>query len=319
MNLDREAHHLEAIGGQEKADTINFPEGFYANPANNSGGMLGAMEVKAAWRILQPASGDDTTRYYHQQAVIYVPAENTADSSAFCINATVGLVGLHIIHKTRLFRAWVWSTFEHEDNAPTCPTGATCSPDANVRWSFYNPACPAATCPLNTQLKSDTFLQDSFFIWNKTAPYGSRYAYGGQYGSQITRTDTVYGPTDSMNVYWRAKLPANSVWRHYRLIGSQWQATVGGAKPYTVNAPKIEGNTALESFIPTTSSCIGCHTFATTVGTPSHFADFSFLLGMAGTKPRGMMAPFRMEVRDAQNAILNGGGARAPADSGGAR
>ncbi|HEU4561015.1 MAG TPA: hypothetical protein VFS20_24400, partial [Longimicrobium sp.] len=116
---------LNTVAGQEAADTIDFPAGYYDNDTTMTGGQVGSMEVKAAWRILDPAAGDDTTRYYHQQALIAVPAENSASGQAFCINALVGLVGLHIIHKTRDFNAWVWSTFEHEDNAPTCPANGT--------------------------------------------------------------------------------------------------------------------------------------------------------------------------------------------------
>jgi hypothetical protein len=206
-------------------------------------------------------------------------------------------VGLHIIHKTQHFKAWVWSTFEHEDNAPTCPSGGSACGDSTVRYSFFNQAC--TNCQLNTPLKDNTFLNDSSFIWNTSAPYGSRYATDSLYGSQITRTEPVYAPTDSMNVMWRAKF-GNSVWSHYRLIGSQWQATVPGPKPQISQSPPILGNTALESYIPTTSDCIGCHTFATTAGTPAKFADFSFLLGMAGQQPTTMMAPFFMQAPNAQ-------------------
>ena len=283
---------LTTIQGQAAADTINFPPGFYADKKLMTGGRVGSMEVKAAWRILDPAAGDDSTRYYHQQALIAVPAENSASGQAFCISAMVGLVGLHIIHKTQDFGAWVWSTFEHEDNAPTCAGGGACG-DSTVRYSFYNMAC--ANCQVNTPLKNNQFLSDSNFIWNTSPPYGSRYATDSLYGSQITRTDSVYVPTDSMNAMWRAKL-GNSVFRHYRLIGSQWQAIVPGyPKNDTSEAPPILGNTALESFIPTTSNCIGCHTFATTADSTHKFADFSFLLGMAGQRP-SMMAPFFMQV-----------------------
>jgi len=290
---------LVTVAGQEAIDTIDFPAGSYANDTTMSGGQVGAMEVKAAWRILQPAAGDDTTRYYHTQALIAVPAENSATGQAFCINAMVGLVGLHIIHKTSSFGAWVWSTFEQEDNAPTCPQGGGSCGDTAVRYSFYNPAC--ANCQVNTSLRDSAFLADSMFLWNPTAPYGSRYAVDSTYGSQLTRTQPVYVPTDSMNAMWRAKL-GNSVWRHYRLIGSQWQAIVPSyPKSDTSNAPPILGNTTLESFIPNTSSCISCHAFAGTAGSPSKSADFSFLLGMAGSQPT-MMAPFVLESNTARGA-----------------
>lgn len=284
---------LTTIQGQAAADTVNFPPGFYADKRLMTGGRVGAMEVKAAWRILDAAAGDDTTRYYHQQALIAVPAENSSSGQPFCINATVGLVGLHIIHKTQDFPAWIWSTFEHEDNAPTCPAGTAACGDSAVRYSFFNKAC--TNCQVNQPLRDSLFLADSSFIWNTSPPYGSTYATDGRYGSQITRTQPVYVPTDSMNVMWRAKL-GSSVFRHYRLIGSQWQAIVPSyPRNDTSEAPPILGNSALESFIPDNSNCIGCHTFATTADSTHKFADFSFLLGMAGQRP-SMLAPFFMQV-----------------------
>jgi hypothetical protein len=45
---------------------------------------------------------------------------------------TVGLVGLHITHKTNLQRRWIWSTFEQVENDTK---------------SFYKQGCDAAQCP----------------------------------------------------------------------------------------------------------------------------------------------------------------------------
>ena len=51
----------------------------------------------------------------------------------------MGLVGLHIAHKTQHQPNWIWSTFEHVANAPTqgqpIPAGAT--------YNFYDPQCTA--------------------------------------------------------------------------------------------------------------------------------------------------------------------------------
>ena len=113
-----------------------------------------------------------------------------------------------------------------------------------------------------------------------------------------------------MNAFWHGKV-GNSVWRNYRLIGSQWQAIVPGyPKSDTSNAPPILGNSSLESYIPSTSSCISCHTFGQTAGAPAKFADFSFLLGMAGEKPSAM-APFAIERRALQSLPAG----QAPAES----
>jgi hypothetical protein len=75
----------------------------------------GAIELKAAWRIMTPQEIQaQPPRYYMAQA--RVVDVNTHQCSPQPV--TVGLVGFHIAHKTGIFAAWVWSTFEQADNVP---------------------------------------------------------------------------------------------------------------------------------------------------------------------------------------------------------
>lgn len=270
---------LTTVAGQEAADTIIFPAGYYDDEQARRGGRVGSMEIKAAWRVLDAAKGDDSTRFYTRRGTIYIPARNSATGSALCLrDVQLGLVGLHIIHKTRNFEEWVWSTFEHVDNAPDCVGGtASCGQD-DRRYSFFNAQCTG--CALNDSLSKG---QDSTFFWEGTPPYARRYAVQGQYGSQLARVVRVYPPTDSVNALWRQRLQG-TVWANYRLIGSQW---LSGELSFTP-APDTLGNTTLESYIPTTSSCLGCHQYARTAGTNKKHADFSFLLSSAGEAPTAL-------------------------------
>jgi hypothetical protein len=282
------ANRLNTAAGQYAADSagqrLQFPAG---DTAGANGGPVGAIEIKASWRILQPEKGDDTTRYFTRRGVVYVAARNSSTGRPLCLDATVGLVGMHIAHKTnQFFGAWIWSTFEHVDNAPTCTdsvAGARCGA-SQPRWSFYNGAC--TTCVRNDSLHL-AGTGDTTFFWAPKPPYAIRYAIGGQFGNQITRTQPIYPETDSVNAEWMPRVKG-TVWTHYRLIGSQWMSGDGGSD--LVPAPRILRNTTLESYLPQTSSCLGCHQFAYTLGLPaasgpmagdSVFADFSFLLQMA--------------------------------------
>ena len=294
------AHRLNTPAGQFAADSADtalvFRPGFYANLDSASGGQVGSIEVKAAWRILQPERGDDTTRYYTRRGVVYVPARNSATGRAMCLNAQVGLVGMHIVHKTKTFFGdWIWTTFEHEDNAPTCTgteAGGQCG--AGRTWSFYNPAC--AGCTPNDSLRL-AGTGDTTFLWDSVPPYARRYAIQGRYGNQITRTQAVYPFTDSINQVWVQRV-GNTVWRHYRLIGTQWMSGDGGAD--LVPVPEVLRNTVLESYIPQNSSCLGCHQYARTLPLPDTSArtvsaDFSFLLGMARHDTASMLPLFSLQ------------------------
>lgn len=253
---------LTTLEGQQKK-TINFPAG-------SAKGKVGAMEIKATWKIL--AGNDDTSKFYHRNAVIYVPANQSASGKALYITETVGLVAMHIIHKTTKFPFWVWSTFEHIGNAPE---------QVNVgqkgNYSFYNPAC--SSCTENTPVEEPK----GGYIWQTTKPYAKAYAVDNQYGTQAVRLDPVYAPTEAVNKVWQKALRnAGSVFANYRLIGSQW-STVADTPPFdTIAAPDTLANITLETFIQNSSCTMTCHKFAKDAA--GNNADFSFILGYAKTK-----------------------------------
>jgi hypothetical protein len=242
----------------------------------------GSMELKAAWRILDPSQGDDTSRYYTRNAFIYMTGDNTVNGKPLIVKAKIGLVGLHIIRKTTLIPDFTWSTFEHVDNTPDNLQEAQV--DQNKQWSFYNPKC--LNCPVNYPPQ---FLpgDSGNYKWDTAPPYARRYAaaapsqkVAGLFGTQVTRTFPVYSLTEQINKLWQAKLKG-TVWANYRLIGTQWDKSDSPGNP--PNAPALLANSVQETYIQNTASCISCHRFATVVITPGDtvVTDFSFLFGLA--------------------------------------
>lgn len=235
----------------------NRVHGFTLPIGDSATGNPGAIEVKASWRILDPAKGDDTTRYYCRDAVIFIDSISNVTGKNMVVNAKVGLVGMHIIRKTTTFSdKLIWSTFEHIDNAPDNPQ------DAQMHygrlWSFYNPFC--LNCVPND---TPVFQQgdNGNYRWDSVPPYASRYAVNAPsqpdstYGTQVMRTFPIYKYTEQMNNLWRAKLKG-TIWANYRLVGTQWQ---GGENYPPTNAPALLANTTLETYIQPTATCIGCH------------------------------------------------------------
>jgi hypothetical protein len=72
-----------------------------------------SVAVKAAWKIFNeeelPAA---QARYYLVDAMVLDPITHT------CKMQKMGLIGLHIVQKTRTRPQWVWSSFEQIDNVP---------------------------------------------------------------------------------------------------------------------------------------------------------------------------------------------------------
>jgi hypothetical protein len=265
-------HNLNTLGGQavfiSAKKTVAFPVGHYLDDQKGTGGAVGAMELKATWRILDPKK-DNLQNFYTRKADIYMDADHTVNHKPLVVKGViVGLVALHINTYTTDGKGSVWSTFEQEDNAP--PQG---KPEPGKTYSFFNPACPAATCPLNTA--PARIGNEKNYLWGTTAPYAQRYAYAGQFGTQVTVVNPFYPETEDTNARWHKLMP-NTVWTHYRLIGTQW---VKGEVTSAEGIPTYLANSTLETYVPQNqSSCISCHASATLVPSPKPSADLSFLL-----------------------------------------
>ena len=152
--------------------------------------------------------------------------------------ALVGLVGFHIIVKTPKAPQWVWCTFEQVDNVPPKQDG--------VASSFFN---PDSTQPANQQTP-------------KGVP------------AQVTRV--VQDLPGDLNRAYQAAL-GNTDLKYYELVGVHFPT-----EPLTPGAligtpkPDVLGNTVMETYIQPISSCMACHSTATSqAGVKS---DFSFML-----------------------------------------
>jgi hypothetical protein len=298
-NLRTEQGQLNYVATHDNG--IILPAGSYTQGqwGKPDAGPIGAIEIKASWRILDPTKGDDTTHYYHQQALITIDGQYTWSGRPLVFTATVGLVGFHIIHKTGIFAKEIWSTFEQIDNAPDSgQTGST------TNYSFYNGTYQGAP------YQKPPVINGKKAMWNDTPPYALSYAVNvsgdttgnRQFGSQSPRYYSIYSTTDSLNKLWQAKL-AGTVWAYYKLVGTQWFSSESTNPDNVPNAPVYLANTTLETYIQPTASCISCHSFATVAGTPQDSAsspryksDFSFLFGHAASPTEFFRLPSQTSV-----------------------
>lgn len=303
-------NHLNTVAGQEAAKSIDFPCGLLPGSRGPScagaPGSIGAIEIKAAWRLLDPAK-DNLSSYFWREQDIYVSAERSTDHQAFCIpSAKLGLVGLHIVHKTASQNDWFWSTFEHRDNAPPTASTAKCVGPTGTglpQYSYYQPQCPANACVPN---QGPPVPADKNFLWTPKPPYAQLYATrtaSGSYGTQVVRCQPVDKNSPSsplVDARWYTKL-GNTVWKNYTLTGTQWAFGYTGGPPFPppqdrclshsgfLCAPPYLLDSVLETYMQPkvntnddtvfANGCVQCHNLATTVGKNQKSANFSFLLG----------------------------------------
>ena len=279
-NADKQ---LQAITSDQR---IDLPEGI-------PGGTLGAIEIKAAW--LPVADSQRQKRYRMQNAVVL-------DENGRCHTVAVGLIALHIIHKTESQPTWVWSTFEQVDNAPDA--GATPS----SQFVFYRPSCQPSPIPAScmlgkngaqTSCTSNTppaYMPDSYFAKGATCPV---------YPIQVVHDNPMDPAVASINIYAQSLVRAanpRSVYQYYRLVNVLWSSNstdpnAGASAPvapvivYGLTPPGSQpvANAVTETYVQN-MTCLSCHARAKIAKAQDappewkpYFSDFSFLMAQAHT------------------------------------
>ena len=241
------------------------PGGVVAFPSGQQGGQPGAIMLKVAWKIL--GAGDDPGRFHVALAYIYNPGTNPS-----CELKQVGLVGLHISHKTANAPQWVWSTFEHVDNAPL--VGGS----LQGHYSFNDGK--SASSKKGCELAGSCNVVP-VGAWNPNS--------GVKTPVQVARLDDFTSTATQQNNAYEQALKAvnpNSVFANYRLVGTQFPSDVTSpSDPAGVPLPPFLANTTMETYlqghVPNVSSnCAGCHYQATM--SDQRLSDFSFILARVG-------------------------------------
>ena len=234
---------------------IEFPAG------SNETSEIGALHVKAAWKEMTAAEST-SGHFYVNSALLVDPAMNPPCRFV----QSMGLVGLHIVHKTATRPQWIWSTFEQRENAPYIPQGG---PPPTVAYTFYNPSC-TVNCTPNTPPGVDQPVQVVRLVDvdAEAAPINQSY-------------QTYFKTTDSSKF--------TNVWQFYELVNAQWPAQPKNVSAFGSPVPTYLANTVLETYFqqPVASdpphSCMNCHgTYAVAKPEPPfHATDFDFQLTKA--------------------------------------
>lgn len=247
---------------------------------------LGVIEIKSAWKMLSDAEWN-SHKFYQREVLIY--DEATGSSPASCAYQKMGLVGLHIGHKTASAPDWFWATFEHVSNVPE-------TPNAPGSYSFYNPACqPAVTaqqCAAAAQSapNSDPQYQccQNLQRYKAIGPPPDD-PYNMQRGPiQVTRVGPLSGASGCNTAFLQAL--KGTVWENYFLVGTQWLNQNSEGPPFTpVVTPANLRNSVIETYLVdwqnnqqvSTSSCIDCHQGG---------VDFSYIFETMGAAAAAKLA-----------------------------
>ena len=221
---------------------ISFPVG------TEGSNWSGSFSLKLAWKILDPTHGDVFSRFYTVNARVL---DLSSTGRPVWRKVQVGLVGMHLVHKSQSAPERIWATFEQVDNLDT---DVVDRPDSHA--SFFNPLCPLCT------------------VDQPSEPGVNRRP------TQVIRVIPISLETENLNREAQEALKSeHSVLQYYKLVGVQWPGIAGDPSSAT---PAYLANTVMETFLqpkpghPTTidgtgnrtesrligASCISCHAHA---------------------------------------------------------
>jgi hypothetical protein len=257
--------------------SVNFPASEDDPKDGETKADDGTITIKSAWIEIKGASPDPAKFHVRKAWVQDV-------NSGICTETKVGLVGLHIVHKTNSSQQWIWASFEHVKNAP----GKGESPASGFTFNSGNGEAMLDTPPPDA------------FTPTKATPYN------------VERLYDIASDIQEVNRVWRKALQG-SVWSNYQLVLVQWpglpharydpRTTLFGdngvlpAPPCFVAEPKANiANTIMETFLqsppgksmddltcPTAEknldhTCIGCH---------YHAHNYDFIWAIAKERSSG--------------------------------
>lgn len=268
---------------QKNGQLVGFPrngvESMF-NPPLPQLAQFGALEVKAAWRVLDPTADKAVIpRYYTQTGYFLQPNGQCQGPTLF------GLIGMHILRLTPTTPAtWYWATFEQVDNV-TSPQGI---PATLATANTPNGNCPTPPPP-STYNVQPTAPPGGNVPWNNSNP-----------PVNVCRVTSIGADVQQINQSWQSNL-AGTVWANYELVGTI-NPVVPGATPFPVPPPPTNStavntdtlsNSSMETYVQSPgTSCLSCHAGATPQMPPSMPVTtanqiFTFVLGDAATPQPG--------------------------------
>lgn len=244
-----------------------FPKtGQEIQPPLPSWAQYGTLEIKATWRILNPATDAAIIpRYYAQWGYFLQPDGKTCQGPAL-----FGLIGLHILRLTPSTGAtWFWASFEQVDNVV--------SPSPSIPATLAKAGTPNGKCttpPYNVGPAKSV----GNIPWN-----------GNNKPNDICEETPIPPAVQSVNQTWQKNL-SGTVWQYYQMVNTQNPCPSDQSTCYDfppINDPKnlinvnYFANTAIESYFQQ-SNCATCHGGAAGNGVPTPLTGtnqiFTFVL-----------------------------------------
>ncbi len=267
----------QAAAYQNNGQLAGFP--FYGTEFTlPSYAQYGALEIKAAWRVLDPKADKNVIgRYYTQWGYFMQQDGQTCQGPNL-----FGLVGLHILRLTPSTGAtWFWASFEQVDNTTSTPANGS------------SPAIPATFAAPGTPTNGNC---SGYNVQPATASGNIQWPATPKQANNICQVTPIASNVQQVNQNWQAQL-SGTVWQYYQMVNTMNPCAsddTGCATfpPLNESTNLINvnafANAVVESYAQASNgssqghTCMGCHGSAAGDGVPSPFTGtnqiFTFVL-----------------------------------------
>ncbi len=247
------ANQVAAFNGSSKS-LAPFP--------NNGQGMglpsyaqYGALEIKAAWRVLDPSTDKNVIPRYYKQWGYFMQADGKT-----CQGPTLfGLIGLHILRLTPSTEAtWFWASFEQVDNT---------MPPSNIPATLAAANTPNGNCTGQYNVTPAAINLGVNIPWNSSNK-----------ANNICQVTPIPQNVQTVNQSWQSQLQG-TVWQYYQMVNTLNPCSAAPCYnfppiPPTPSSPTINvstfANTSIESYFQyANTTCMSCHGYAAGDGAPS--------------------------------------------------
>ncbi len=231
IRMNQDMYDLVSSESRPLYDVDDLVTGDVNGTCGNAGGSEGVINVKLAWMDM---SGFDASTFYTEPRLIFTAAGSNSTGQDSCSLETMGLVGMHIAHKTESQQTWVWSTFEHNRNAPDCGAFAldansvnTACPSTDASgWNFYPSDCqsdgdPGKCQSCNTVPADNEGDESCSNKYCTDRPPADENGYSRLCRQVPVTEDGPYSDAYRWNQACQRAL-GTSVWANYMLISTQW-------------------------------------------------------------------------------------------------
>lgn len=242
----------------QKQNTKNFP--------------AGTMELKFGWKVLSDAEVAANT---------FVTQKQSINGK----NVTLGLAGMHMVTATKDHPEFIWTTYEHVKNTPTCE-----APNAqnSTAWTFASASCTAAlpgsadpgnACKFNQPLKKQTSPTGVPTNICRVHPYGTA---SGDPKAAENLNDVTTQNSELLSLLSQPTAPAAmKVLTNYFTVGALWVSDISQSSG-GIGVPNERGSLRLANSVAETdyqhvnlnsnfaSNCFGCHNYAGTAQSVSN-------------------------------------------------